>query len=307
MTDWTLMIHGGSGIFERGRLSPATDIGVRTALARALDAGEALLAAGGGALDAVEAAIQVLEDDPHFNAGRGAALTQDGVAELDAAIMDGRTRAAGAVAGVTRTRNPVSLARAVMAHGPHVFLSGAGAEAFGAAHGVVTAEQAWLATPERHRQLAELKARGGEAFDSEMKYGTVGAVAVDASGHVAAATSTGGVTGKRWGRIGDSPVVGAGTWADDRACAVSCTGAGEYFLRVGVAHEIAARLRFAREPLADAVEAVMAEVVGLGGTGGVIVVAPSGEACWRFSTPGMFRARTDAAGARAIAIYGDEG
>jgi beta-aspartyl-peptidase (threonine type) len=303
---WTLMIHGGSGIFRRGEVATAVDAAVRAALDRALDRGGKILAAGGIALDAVEAAIHVLEDDPHFNAGRGAALSHDGVAELDAAIMDGRSRAAGAVAGVTGTRNPISLARAVMERGPHVFLAGAGAEAFAAAHGVAAADQAWLATPERHRQLAELKAHGGDAFDSEMKYGTVGAVARDSAGHVAAATSTGGVTGKRWGRIGDSPVVGAGTWADDRACAVSCTGAGEYFLRVGVAHEIAARLRFTGEPLAVAVDAVMAEMVALGGTGGVIVAAPSGEAVWRFTTPGMFRGRTDADGVRTVAIYGDE-
>ncbi len=306
MANWTLVVHGGAGIFERARTTPAVDAGVRAALGRALDAGSAILAAGGSAVDAVEAAIHVLEDDPLFNAGRGAALSYDGVAELDAAIMDGRTSAAGAIAGVTRTRHPVSLARAVMERGPHVFLSGAGAEAFAVAHDVEAAGQDWLATPERRRQLAELKARGGDAFDIDMKYGTVGAVAVDAAGHVAAATSTGGVTGKRWGRIGDSPVVGAGTWADDRACAVSCTGAGEFFLRIGVAHEIAARARFVGDSLQAAADTVLAEVKALGGTGGVIVTGPGGDAVWSFTTPGMYRARADAAGQRLIAIYGDE-
>ena len=303
---WTLMIHGGCGIFDTDTISAATDAGVRAALDAALDAGSGMLAAGGGAVDAVEAAIRVLEDDPHFNAGRGAALTYDGVAELDAAIVDGTTRAAGAVAGTTLTRNPVTLARAVMEKSAHVFLAGAGADAFGAANGVEPATQAWLTTPARRDQLAALKARGGGAFDVDMKYGTVGAVAVDAHGHVAAATSTGGVTGKRWGRIGDSPIIGAGTWADDRACAVSCTGAGEYFIRTGFAQEIAARLRYTGASLDEAVDAAIAEVVALGGTGGAIVVAPDGAAVWRFSTPGMFRGRAAASGERVVAIYGDE-
>ncbi len=303
---WALMIHGGCGIFDRQTISAETDAGVRAALHRALDAGTAALAAERSAVDAVEAAIRVLEDDPHFNAGRGAALTYDGIAELDAAIVDGTTRAAGAVAGTTRTRNPVTLARTVMARSPHVFLAGVGADEFGAAEGVEPVTQDWLITPERRDQLAALKARGGDAFDVDMKYGTVGAVAVDTRGHVAAATSTGGVTGKRWGRIGDSPILGAGTWADDRACAVSCTGAGEFFIRTGFAHEIAARVRFAGASLADAVDAAIGEVVALGGTGGTIVVAPTGEAVWRFSTPGMFRGRADASGERVVAIYGDE-
>ena len=303
---WTLMIHGGCGIFDRDTISPAIDFGVRAALNRALDAGAGVLADAGSAVDAVEAAIRVLEDDPHFNAGRGAALTFDGVAELDAAIVDGRTRAAGAIAGTTRTRNPVALARAVMERSAHVFLAGVGADDFGAANDVEQVTDDWHVIPERRDQLAALKARGGAAFDTDMKYGTVGAVAVDASGHVAAATSTGGVTGKRWGRIGDSPIVGAGTWADDRACAVSCTGAGEYFIRTGFAHEIAARLRYTGAALDEAVDAAIAEMVALGGTGGAIVVAPGGEAVWRFSTPGMFRGRASASGERLVAIYGDE-
>ena len=239
---WTLMIHGGSGVMTRETVSAEQDAGARAGLSAALDAGAALLDAGGTALDAVAAAIRVLEDDPHFNAGRGAALTWDGLAELDAAIMDGADRRAGSVAGVTATRHPVDLARVVLEDGAHVLLAGSGADAFSRAQGLEQATPDWFVLPERAAQLAEMKAGGG-TFDVGMKYGTVGTVARDTHGHVAAATSTGGVTGKRWGRIGDSPLIGAGTYADDRACAVSATGAGEFFIRTGVAHEICARVR----------------------------------------------------------------
>ncbi len=305
MMRWTLVLHGGAGQMTRDTVTPAQAEGARAALGRALDAGAAVLAADGAALDAVEAAVRVLEDDPHFNSGRGAALTHAGVAELDAAIMDGRDRNAGAVAGVTATRNPVSLARAVMADSPHVLLSGAGADAFAVEQGCEPATQDWLVLPERRAQLDEMLAGGG-AFDVDMKYGTVGAVACDARGHVAAATSTGGVTGKRWGRIGDSPLIGAGTYADDRAGAVSCTGSGEFFIRANVAHEICARVRLAGESLEVAVETVLAEVTALGGTGGIIVAGPQGEALWRFSTPGMYRARVDSTGNREVGVFGDE-
>jgi len=246
-----------------------------------------------------------LEDAPSFNSGRGAALTFDGMVEMDAAIMDGRDRNAGSVAGVTRSRHPVTLARTVMECSPHVLLAGAGAEKFGVEHGVETAEPDWFLTEARRRDLDELRARGG-GFDVEMKYGTVGAVARDSHGHLAAATSTGGVTGKRWGRIGDSPVIGAGTFADDRACAVSCTGSGEFFLRVGVGHEIGARVRLAGAPLLAATEGTLAEVKALGGSGGAIAVGVEGTAVWAFNTPGMYRGRTSSAGGRAVAIYGDE-
>ena len=308
MTDprWTLVIHGGAGQMTRTSVSAETDRGTRAGLGNALDAGTAILRAGGSAVDAVEAAVRVLEDDPNFNAGRGAALTYDGIAELDAAIMDGATRAAGAVAAVHATRNPVSLARAVMTDSPHVFLAGAGADRFSIDQGIEPADPDWFVTDARRRNLADLKADGADAFDVDMKYGTVGAVACDVDGHVAAATSTGGVTGKRWGRIGDSPVIGAGTYADDRGAAVSCTGAGEFFLRVGVASEIAARVRLLGESLDAATDAVLAEVTALGGTGGVIVTSPAGEAIWRFSTPGMNRAAQSSDGTRHIAIYGDE-
>ncbi len=301
---WTLMIHGGAGRLTRETLTPAQHEGARAGLDRALDAGSAVLAAGGAAVDAVEAAVKVLEDDPHFNSGRGAVFTHEGTIELDAAIMDGATRRAGAVAQVRATRNPVRLARAVMEDGRHVLLAGSGADAFSREQGVEQADMSWFATDERRRQFAELQA-SGDTFDVDMKYGTVGAVACDANGHVAAATSTGGVTGKRWGRIGDSPVIGAGTWAD-AACAVSCTGSGEFFLRVGVGHAIAARVRLLGEDVATAAEAVMGEVRALGGTGGVIVAGADGDAVWHFTTPGMNRGRADSTGTRAVAVFGEE-
>ena len=303
---WTLVIHGGAGQMTRESVTPDADAGTRAGLAAALDAGCAVLRAQGGALDAVEAAVRVLEDDPHFNSGRGAVLTHAGSSELDAAIMDGRDRNAGAVAGVTATRNPVSLARAVMERSPHVFMGGAGADTFSREQGLEQAGPDWFATEERRANLAELLANGDDAFDVDMKYGTVGAVACDMRGHVAAATSTGGVTGKRWGRIGDSPVIGGGTYADDRGAAVSCTGSGEFFLRVGVAAEIDARVRLLGDAPGDAADAVLAEVAALGGTGGVIVATPDGEPVWRFTTPGMNRATASSDGQRRIAIYGDE-
>ena len=303
--EWTIAVHGGAGRLTRDTLTPEQDAGARNGLVAAVAAGSAVLEAGGDAVDAVEAAVRVLEDDPHFNAGRGAVFTHEGTIELDAAIMDGRTRAAGAVAGVTRTRSPVALARAVMADGRHVLLAGPAADAFADTQGLECAAPGWFETEERCRQYDELMA-SGDGFDAGMKYGTVGAVARDAAGHLAAATSTGGVTGKRWGRIGDSPVIGAGTWADDRSVAVSCTGSGEYFLRVGVAHEIDARVRLAGEDAGTATRDVLADVESLGGTGGAIVVGREGPARWAFVTPGMNRGMRSAGGDARVAIYDDE-
>ncbi len=303
---WSLVVHGGAGVLERGRLAPEYEGQARAGLNAALDAGQAVLAGGGSALDAVEAAVRVLEDDPHFNAGRGAVFSYEGANELDAAIMDGAGRAAGAVAGVTATRNPVSLARAVMEKSPHVFLAGRGADRFSADEGLEQVDPSWFATPERRRQLDTMKADKTSWFDVDMKYGTVGAVACDAHRHVAAATSTGGITGKRWGRVGDTPVIGAGTYADDRACAVSATGSGEFFIRAGVAHEICARVRFAGDDVQAAADTVMGETRALGGTGGVIVAAPDGSIAWSFNTPGMYRGCASSSGQRIVAIYGDE-
>lgn len=304
---WTLVIHGGAGMLERGNVTPQQEEAARAGLNAALDAGSKTLESGGSALDAVEAAVRVLEDDPAFNAGRGAVFTYEGTNELDAAIMEGATRRAGAVAGTTRTKNPVGLARAVMENSPHVFMAGEGADRFSVEQKLEQTDPAWFATAERRRQLDEMKSRKSSSFDVDLKYGTVGAVALDQAGHVAAATSTGGLTGKRWGRIGDAPIIGAGTYADDRACAVSATGAGEFFIREGVAHEICARVRFLGENLQAAADAVMAETKALGGDGGVIVTGPSGELVYSFTTPGMYRGRACADGIRSVGIYGDEG
>lgn len=303
---WSLAIHGGAGAMTRDRLTEAQQAEIEAGLAAALDAGAKVLAAGGSAVDAVQAAIEVLEDDPHFNAGRGAVFTYEGRNELDAAIMDGSNRAAGAVTGVTHIRHPVALARAVMEHSPHVFLSGAGAEEFAREKGFEMTDPSWLATEPRRKALEEFKARKVSWFDIDLKYGTVGAVARDEAGHVAAATSTGGLTGKRWGRIGDSPVIGAGTYADDRACAVSATGAGEFFIRAGVAHTICDRVRFLGETIQQAADATIAEVGELGGDGGVIVAAPDGNTAFSFNTPGMYRGRADSAGAREVRLFAEE-
>ena len=304
--DWTLVVHGGAGMFEPGRLTPQEEDAIRDALGRALDAGGTILRDGGDALDAVEAAVHVLEDDPHFNAGRGSVFTYEGEIEMDAAVMDGRTRDAGAVTGVHGTRHPVSLARRVMEDSPHVLLSREGADRFSTEQGLEQADADWFALPERRRQLEELKAQGDAYFDVQMKYGTVGAVARDKAGHVAAATSTGGVTGKRWGRIGDSPLIGAGTYADDRAGAVSATGSGEHFIRAVAAHEICARTRLAGENILPAARAVIKEIGASGGTGGVIVVGPDGIGGWAFNSAGMFRGKVSSVHAPVVAIYGDE-
>jgi len=300
---WKLVIHGGAGAMRPAHGDPDHEERARRGLRPALDEGADILAAGGHSVDAVEAAVRALEDDPCFNAGRGSVLAADGRVELDAAIMDGRDRRAGAVAGVRTTRAPVSLARAVMERGPHVFLSYEGADRLAAELGLEQVANSWFVTAERRRQLDELLERGG--FDSEVKYGTVGAVAVDRSGHVAAATSTGGLTAKRWGRIGDSPLIGAGTYADDRSAAVSATGSGEYFIRAVAAHQLAERVRLAGQPLQAALDAVLGDIESLGGKGGLIAVAPSGEAAWGFSTRAMYRGAADSGG-RRVAIYSGE-
>lgn len=300
---WKLVIHGGAGAMRPTRGDPDHEQRARQGLRDALDAGASVLGDGGNAIDSVEAAVRVLEDDPCFNAGRGSTLNAEGIVELDAAIMDGSNRRAGSVAGVRTTRAPISLARLLMERGPHVFLSYEGADRLARQAGVEQVENSWFMTGERRRQLEELLAKGG--FDSQVKYGTVGAVAVDTEGHVAAATSTGGLTAKQWGRIGDSPLIGAGTYADDRACAVSATGSGEYFIRAVAGHQLAERIRLANEPLQAALDAVLQDISGLGGTGGLIAVAPSGECAWGFTTPAMYRGVADS-DMRKVAIYADE-
>ena len=288
---------------RQGRLGASAEQNARSGLEEALAAGAAILDRRESAVDAVEAAVRVLEENPSFNAGRGSVLTADGCIELDAAIMDGRTRRAGAVAGLRTTRAPITLARLLMDKGPHVFLSGTGADRFAAEAGVEQVDNASFETPERRRQLEELLA--GAGFDDEVKYGTVGAAAVDVDGHVAVATSTGGLTAKRWGRVGDSPLIGAGTYADDRSAAVSATGSGEYFIRAVAAHQLAERVRIGGQPLQSALDDTLADIRALGGTGGLIAVAPDGDAAWGFSTPGMYRGMADAAG-RTVAIYSED-
>ena len=301
---WRLMVHGGCGAMRPGGLDPDQEEAALLGLGSALDAGERILADGGSALDAVEAAVRVLEDDPVFNAGRGSVLNYDGGIDLDAAIMDGATRDAGAVAGLKTIRCPISLARAVMERTDHVFLSFEGAEEFARTQEFETVDPAWFETAERRAQLDKVLAAGGE-FDADVKYGTVGAVGLDEAGHVAAATSTGGLTAKRWGRIGDSPLIGAGTYADDRSAAVSATGSGEYFIRAVAAHQVADRVRLAGASLQQAVDETLADIKEMGGTGGLIAVAPSGEAAWGFTTNGMYRGVAGPEG-RKVAVYGDK-
>jgi L-asparaginase / beta-aspartyl-peptidase len=297
---WKLVIHGGAGAMRPDHGDPDHEQRARQGLRDALDAGSAILAKDGNAVDAVEAAVRVLEDDPCFNAGRGSTLNAEGLVELDAAIMDGGNRRAGAVAGLKTTRAPISLARLLMEQGPHVFLSYDGADRMAREAGLEQVDNSWFVTAERRRQLDELLAKGG--FDADVKYGTVGAVAVDRSGHVAAATSTGGLTAKQWGRIGDSPLIGAGTYADD-AAAISATGSGEYFIRTVAAHSVAVRVK-AGATVQTALDAVLADISSLGGKGGMIAVTPDGDAAFGFTTPAMYRGIAGPDGCR-VAVYSD--
>jgi beta-aspartyl-peptidase (threonine type) len=305
-----LVIHGGAGVIERSALSAADEREVRAALNRALDAGNAVLAKGGSALDAVTAAVVTMEESPQFNAGKGAVFNAEGKHELDASIMEGHTRRAGAIAGVTTVRNPIKLARAVMEHSPHVMLAGVGAEKF--ADGRPEIERVannWFDTERRRKQLeeAQAKEKAGAAIVEKGKYfGTVGAVALDAQGHIAAATSTGGMTNKRWGRVGDSPIIGAGTWADDR-CGVSGTGWGEFYIRNAVAHDICARVAYRGDALAAAADEVINRIVpASGGDGGAIALDRDGNIAMPFNTSGMYRAWIKPDGTRGTAIFRDE-
>jgi len=303
---WSIAIHGGAGTMSREEMTDEKRAEYEAALQAALDAGAKVLEGGGSAIDAVRAVIVMLEDDPRFNAGRGAVFTWEGTNELDASIMDGRDLSAGAVAGVTGVKNPILLADAMRRDGRHVFLAGKGAEQFAAEHRLEQAEPSWFATDHRLRALERFKAGKVSAIEVDLKFGTVGAVALDSAGNLAAGTSTGGTTGKRWGRIGDSPVIGAGTYADNKSCAVSATGEGEYFIRVGVAHRICSRVELAGEDVQTAADAVIAEVGAIGGEGGVIVMAPDGRAVFAFNTTGMYRGRADSSGTSEVAIFAGE-
>lgn len=328
---WSLAIHGGAGVIERADLSPEQDAAYRAALNRALDRGAEVLSGGGTALDAVQAAVEVMEDDPLFNAGRGAVFTSAGRNELDAAIMDGTHRNAGAVAGLTTTRHPIAAARAVMDQSPHVMLIGQGADIFAALAGLEQVEPAFFFTERRWNQLERALTRRGDPIPSrpegapvsssvetapgsmadlaplnERKFGTVGAVAIDQNGRLAAATSTGGQTAKRWGRVGDVPVIGAGTYASNAdGCAVSATGDGEYYIRASVARDICARIA-AGSTTQAAAQAEVEDALSLGGYGGVIVMDAGGRTAMAMTTSGMYRGAVSSDTPARVAIYADE-
>ena len=303
---YVLVIHGGAGTLNKSQFTQALEAKYKSGLDSALQVGNAILEKGGTALDAVEATVKVLENNPLFNAGKGAVFTNEGVNELDAAIMDGKTLAAGSIAGVRTIKNPITAARAVMEKSEHVLLSGRGAEAFAAAQGIEMVDPSYFYTPERWKGLQRAKQRdsldalkkaGQTAYAVELdeqrrkdKYGTVGAVALDMHGNLAAATSTGGMTNKKWGRIGDAPIIGSGTYANNNTVAISCTGWGEYFLRLVMAKSISDRMEFGGQSLALASETlVMKELPALGGDGGLIAVDKNGNIALPFCTEGMYR------------------
>lgn len=307
-----LAIHGGAGTITRASLSAEREAAYHAALDHVLRGGQEILEKGGGALDAVTEAVLRLEECPLFNAGKGAVFTQAGTHELDASIMDGRTLAAGAVAGVKTLRNPILAARRVMEDGRHVLLAGEGAEAFARACGLETVSPDHFFTEARHAQWQRARSEGrtdlldhdAQTLAADMKIGTVGAVALDAEGNLAAATSTGGVTGKRVGRVGDSPLIGAGCYANDRTVAVSCTGTGETFIRLLAAYDVAALMEYRGLPLAEACRVVVMEKQpAIGGLGGLIAVDAQGNTCLTFNSEGMYRGEARANGPRSTAIY----
>ena len=307
----TLAIHGGAGTIRREEMTPDREASYHAGLRRALAAGHRVLSAGGDAIDAVVEAVKVLEDDPLFNAGRGAVFNIDGEQEMDAAVMDGRDRSAGAIAGICGPRHPVLAARAVMERCEPVFLAGPGARAFCREVGLEHCEPEWFVTERRLAALDEERARRRagrpDERDEESRHGTVGAVACDRNGHLAAATSTGGMTGKASGRVGDAPVIGAGTWADDATCAVSATGHGEVFIRYAAAHEIDARMRWGGQTLEAAARAVVDDVLApVGGSGGVVAVDNSGRVALPFNSAGMYRGYVGVDGLLHTAIHRED-
>jgi len=305
--NFVLAIHGGAGTILRNKMTPEREAAYHAGLRRALDAGRVVLADGGTALNAVTAAVMALEDEPLFNAGRGAVYTAAGKQEMDAAVMDGRDRSAGAVAGICGPRNPVLAARAVMEHSGHVLLIGESAMAFCRERGLAFEEPSYFFTEQRWQALQEtlaMRKSGAEDQDESRKHGTVGAVARDRHGNLAAATSTGGMTAKSPGRVGDSPVIGAGTWADNETCAVSATGHGEIFIRYAAAHEIASRMRYAGQSLDEASRAVVIDMLApAGGSGGVIAVDHTGAVSLPFNCSGMYRGMVKGDGVLRTAIY----
>lgn len=314
---WGIVIHGGAGVIRRETLSPEKEAEYRAKLTEALHAGHAVLASGGTSLDAVGAAIRILEDSPLFNAGKGAVFNHDGQNELDASLMDGRTLRAGAVAGLHHVKNPIELARKVMEKSPHVMMVGTGAEAFAREQGLELVPAEYFRTEERWQQLQKAlekekasqgqppssQAPGRDAATGTDKFGTVGAVALDQAGNLAAGTSTGGMTNKRYGRVGDAPIIGAGTYANPR-CAVSATGHGEFFIRYTVARDICARLEYQGLPLRESANTVVMEVlVKAGGEGGVIAMDSQGHVAMPFNSPGMYRGYMGEDGVAHVAIF----
>ncbi|MEQ8903491.1 MAG: isoaspartyl peptidase/L-asparaginase [Roseovarius sp.] len=304
---FVLAIHGGAGVLPRAEMSPEREEACHAALARVLAAGEAVLSRNGTALDAVTIAVEALENEPLFNAGRGAVFTRDGTHEMDAAIMDGRGRMAGAVAGIAGVRNPVHLARAVMERTDHVFMVGDGALEIARDAGLAFEDDSYFFTQERWDSLQctlKMEADGTLDDDPARRHGTVGAVALDREGNLAAATSTGGMTAKRRGRIGDSPIIGAGTFADDATCAVSATGDGEAFIRLSVAHEIDARMRLAEQPMTEAArQIILGDLTAIGGSGGLICIDRDGAMTMPFNCEGMYRGCVEDGGEPKTAIY----
>ncbi|MEO0625911.1 MAG: isoaspartyl peptidase/L-asparaginase [Bacteroidota bacterium] len=312
--DWALVIHGGAGTILPEHMTDDRAADIRAAMSQAIAAGEEVLSNGGTATDAVEATIHILEDSPHFNAGKGAVFTHDGTNSLDASFMTGHDRQAGAVAGVTNIKNPISLARAVLDHSEHVMLSGQGAEDFALSRGMDTISADWFYTEGRYQSLQRVLEQEAEGHSStgailnapDRKYGTVGCVALDQQGNIAAGTSTGGMTNKRYDRIGDSPVIGAGTFADNASCGVSCTGHGEYFIRWAVAHDVHARMTYGGASLEEAANAVIHEVLPeVGGSGGLIALDQAGNISMPFNTPGMYRGYKRAGEEEYIEFYGE--
>ncbi|QBG36002.1 isoaspartyl peptidase/L-asparaginase family protein [Litorilituus sediminis] len=316
----TIAIHGGAGTIEKSRFTPEKEQAYRAKLQQALDVGYAVLAKGGASLDAITAAINVLENSPFFNAGKGAVYTYDETHEMDASIMDGRTRQAGAVAGVKRIENPINLARLVMDESVHVMLSGQGAEQFAQTQGVELVDNTLFDSESRYKSLLKAKEKmkkaqqelkdyqaAHQSLATEYKVGTVGAVALDKYGNLAAGTSTGGMTNKRFGRIGDSPVIGAGTFAENQSCAVSATGHGEYFIRYNVAADICARVKYQGKTIQQAGNEVIHKVLmPVGGTGGVIIIDRLGNVALPFNTKGMYRGSKSSSGENFVAIFADE-
>ncbi len=308
---FVLVIHGGAGTIERNTMTPEREKEYRAGLERALNAGYEILKRGGASLDATEAAVRTLEDDPHFNAGKGAVFTSAGTNEMDAAIMDGKTLRAGAVASLKHIKNPVSLARLVMEKSGHVFMDGDGAEAFAKANGLELVDQKYFFTQERFDALQRVKEkqkaaeRAGHTYimNAQDRHGTVGAVALDQGGNIAAATSTGGTTNKRPGRIGDTPVIGAGTYANNATCAASCTGDGEYFIRANVAHEVSALMEHGGMSLQEAAETALERAKKIGGEGGLIALDRHGNFALPFNSAGMYRGHIDATGKAVVEIY----